>query len=214
MILRRAQDDRRRIPVIPTLLVLASAGMMSTLGFWQLDRKQEKEALLARYHEAQATPDLVALPATRKQTDAVLFRRAAANCISVDGHRSYSGRNHKGQVGLAHAMRCLLPAATASHPPGEQPVVAIDVVAGWSRSPAAPDWKSGAVEGVIAPFKNAEGFKLVATTPAAPGLEANAAPVPQANPNSHLAYAVQWFLFAAIALVIYTLVLRKRMSGN
>ncbi len=29
-------------------------------------------------------------------------------------------------------------------------------------------------------------------------------------PNNHLAYAVQWFLFAAIAGAIYVLALRRR----
>jgi surfeit locus 1 family protein len=29
-------------------------------------------------------------------------------------------------------------------------------------------------------------------------------------PNNHLAYAVQWFLFAAVASVIYVLALRWR----
>jgi surfeit locus 1 family protein len=29
-------------------------------------------------------------------------------------------------------------------------------------------------------------------------------------PNNHLSYAVQWFLFAAIASVIYVLAVRRR----
>jgi len=29
-------------------------------------------------------------------------------------------------------------------------------------------------------------------------------------PNNHLSYAIQWFFFAATALVIYVLALRKR----
>ena len=53
---------------------------------------------------------------------------------------------------------------------------------------------------------------LVADTPAA-GLEANPSPDIDAVPNNHLAYAVQWFLFAAIAAIIYALavVWRNRM---
>ena len=31
--------------------------------------------------------------------------------------------------------------------------------------------------------------------------------------NNHMAYAVQWFLFAATALVIYAVALRRRMRG-
>ena len=52
---------------------------------------------------------------------------------------------------------------------------------------------------------------LVADHPL-PGLAGN----PGANmadvPNNHLSYAVQWFAFAAIALVIYGLALRRRFE--
>ena len=44
----------RRLPVIPTLLVLVAVGIMIRLGFWQLDRLEQKEALLARYGMARA----------------------------------------------------------------------------------------------------------------------------------------------------------------
>ena len=33
-------------------------------------------------------------------------------------------------------------------------------------------------------------------------------------PNNHLAYAVQWFLFALTALVIYAIALRKRLKTS
>ncbi|NBO00626.1 MAG: hypothetical protein EBV21_04095 [Betaproteobacteria bacterium] len=33
-------------------------------------------------------------------------------------------------------------------------------------------------------------------------------------PNNHLSYAVQWFLFAFVALVIYALAVRKRLAGQ
>jgi surfeit locus 1 family protein len=45
----------------------------------------------------------------------------------------------------------------------------------------------------IAPFHKIT--RLVADPPLA-GLAANAAPDPSDIPNNHLAYAVQWFLFA------------------
>ena len=54
--------------------------------------------------------------------------------------------------------------------------------------------------------------RLVADPPVA-GLAANARPDPQDIPNNHFSYAVQWFLFAATALVIYGLALRKRLWG-
>ena len=42
------------------------------------------------------------------------------------------------------------------------------------------------------------------------GLAANARPDPRDIPNNHLSYAVQWFLFATTAMVIYLLALRAR----
>jgi surfeit locus 1 family protein len=54
---------------------------------------------------------------------------------------------------------------------------------------------------------------LVADTPA-PGLMPNPGPDPSSIPNNHLAYAVQWFLFAGLALLIYALALRKRLKDT
>ena len=48
------------------------------------------------------------------------------------------------------------------------------------------------------------------TAPPQAGLTQLAAPDPRDVPNNHLSYAVQWFLFAVTALVIYGLALRKR----
>ncbi len=53
---------------------------------------------------------------------------------------------------------------------------------------------------------------LVADTPA-PGLKPNTPPDLDAVPNNHLAYAGQWFFFAAVAGIIYTLALRRRISS-
>ena len=52
-------------------------------------------------------------------------------------------------------------------------------------------------------------MRLGAASPG-PGLAASAPPSPDIIPNNHLSYAVQWFLFAGIALVIYTIALRQR----
>jgi surfeit locus 1 family protein len=52
-------------------------------------------------------------------------------------------------------------------------------------------------------------MRLVAAEPG-PGLAASAPPSPDSIPNNHLSYAIQWFLFAGIAGVIYILALRKR----
>ena len=47
---------------------------------------------------------------------------------------------------------------------------------------------------------------------AAAGLRPSARPSPDTVPNNHVSYAVQWFLFAAAAVIIYTLAVRKRLK--
>ena len=61
--------------------------------------------------------------------------------------------------------------------------------------------------------RTAQPRRLVAAT-APPGLAPSAPPSIDQIPNNHRAYAVQWFLFALIALVIYWLAVRKRLKDD
>ena len=187
----------RRLPVVPTLVVLVAVAVMVRLGFWQLERLHQKEAMLARYGRASSMSSDVAWPVTRETVDAALYRHSRIDCAKVISARSVSGRNAKGEAGWAHVARCALAGG------GEA-----DVVLGWSNDPAVPDWQGGEVSGFVAP-----GPRLIASPPIG-GLAANAAPNPGDIPNNHLAYAIQWFLFALTALVIYALALRKRLAAT
>lgn len=51
-------------------------------------------------------------------------------------------------------------------------------------------------------------------TPAQPGALPVVAPRPEFSATTHLSYAVQWFLFATIALVAYVAWLRKRLRAQ
>ncbi len=63
---------------------------------------------------------------------------------------------------------------------------------GWSNAPDAPArWIGGKVSGIIGRDR-AHRILLVADRPA-PGLSPSAYPDPNAEPNNHLSYAVQWF---------------------
>ena len=42
----------KRLPLIPTLLVLAAVAVMVRLGFWQLDRMHQKDAMVAEFTAA------------------------------------------------------------------------------------------------------------------------------------------------------------------
>lgn len=191
----------RRVPVFATLIVLIAVGIMIRLGFWQIDRMHEKEGLLARYAAESANPQPVAFPAANpRSAEAVLYRQSRVNCQSVTAMQSIAGRNDRGQLGYVHVALCGIGTGNSAH-----------VQIGWSASPNPPKWASGDAVGTLAPF--GEGFaKLVAQPPLA-GLEASAKPDPNDLPNNHWSYAIQWFLFALTALVIYGIALRKRLRG-
>ena len=190
--------NARRIPVIPTVLVVAAAAIMVALGFWQLGRKDEKEALIARYESAIATPDPVSFPVAGNG-ESVLFRQSRVDCERVLAIESKAGRSASGRSGWLQRATC----ATGD---GDAEVL-VDI--GWTDRPQASDWNGGEVTGVIA-----SGPRLVATQAASPELEPLATPDPADLPNNHLAYAGQWFFFAITALVIYWLALRRRWRDS
>ena len=196
-------SDKRKVPVIATIVVLAAVAIMVALGFWQLGRLEEKEALIARYASAADLP-AVELSDLREAGD-LQFRRVRIACPSPFGWEAVAGRNRNGQTGYVHRYTCQTQSVRGSDHPDGHIVVYGEI--GWSPGPDQPDWTGGDIEGVLAPL--GDNFKLVSATPYA-GLEASALPDPGELPNNHLAYAVQWFLFALTALVIYPLALHRR----
>ncbi|MBV1691153.1 SURF1 family protein [Novosphingobium sp. G106] len=187
----------RRLPLIPTLLVLAAVAIMIRLGFWQISRMHEKEALLARYAAAQTMSADVPFPQDAVAARNVLYRHARVDCRQVTGITVIAGRSAQGGSGMAHVADCLIDGGEKAR-----------VVLGWSRDPAPVEWRGGEVMGIVAP-----GPRLVADPPLQ-GLAPNARPDPADIPNNHWSYAIQWFLFAATALVIYGLAVRKRLAGE
>lgn len=184
----------RKLPIIPTIIVIAAAAVMVALGFWQLGRADEKEALIARYSDAGEVVGLVAWPTNAAELEQRLYRRSAIDCREVIGRRTSAATAANGAKGLAQI-------ATCRFANGEEAEVAL----GFTRQPLEGEWSGGEVQGTIAP-----GPRLVADPPVA-GLEPLAKPDPSDLPNNHLAYAGQWFFFALTALVIYFLAMRKRL---
>ena len=85
----------------------------------------------------------------------------------------------------------------------------MSVAVGWSKDPNAKvNWGGGPVTGIIAPDSRTRVRLVAASAPR--GLEPVAPPSLESIPNNHRFYAIQWFLFAAIAAVIYFLALRQR----
>lgn len=202
----------KRFPVIATILVGLAIAAMIGLGFWQLQRKGQKEALIARLAANRSLPP-IAFPRIPVD-DALLFRRASAFCLQAVSFKVEGGRTAAGKVGWRHIAQC----RTGAEGPG------LTVLMGVAKAPAAkPAWGGGEVSGYIshAPdhrpmiatwfSRQPRTLMLVADPPVA-GLDANPQPDLASVPNNHLAYAVQWFLFALVAAVIYGIALQRRLK--
>lgn len=196
----------RRVPVLPTILVGLAVAAMIALGLWQLlDRLPRKEAFLAQLAANPAKP-VIAFPDA--SDDLLLFRRATGFCPRPTG-MTLAGA---GGAGYRMIVRC----PTVAEGPG------MAVQLGTTRDPRATlAWTGGAVSGYIAHMPDGRSLigslfdhgprtmMLILDTPA-PGLAPNPRPDLASIPNNHLAYAGQWFFFAAVAAIIYALALRRR----
>ncbi len=193
---------KRKWPILAIIVVAAAVFTMTALGFWQLQRKGQKEALISEYLKAAELPDM-AYPAVPMTTAPPLFRKSSVMCIRVIGWQAVAGKSKMGKAGYAHIAQCQTSGAE-----GPGALVAI----GWSNSPKDPVWTGGAVMGVIAPDNKAV-IRLVATQPNA-GLELLAPPSIDAINNNHFLYAIQWFFFASAAAVMFALALRRRWNDQ
>lgn len=203
----------KRLPIFATILVTLAVAAMIALGVWQLRRADEKAALLALYERNRAMSSEIALPMTAPVPDSALFRYASAMCVEVTEWRAVAGRSVEGRTGWRYLASC----RRGAEGPG--------FIADMGVSNAAnlkPDWKGGDVSGQVAlePVASSllSGFlgraivprpMIVAGQPA-PGLAPSALASIEDVPNNHFAYAVQWFVFAGLAALIYLIALRTR----
>jgi cytochrome oxidase assembly protein ShyY1 len=196
----------RRLPIIPTIIVAAAAGVMIWLGVWQLQRARWKEGLLAQYAAAAAMPavDLDPLLDNGAPLPPLSFRRALVSCHAVNvTPETRTGRSAADGTGQAYFIPCR---------PGASGLAGrIRVNAGWAPSfDAAPRLSlDGLVAGRLG-LVEADGPITLTAATAAPPLAPSQGPSIENIPNNHRFYAAQWFFFAAAALVIYLLALRGR----
>jgi surfeit locus 1 family protein len=197
----------KRIPIVPTLLVTLAVAAMIALGLWQLTvRLPEKEAFLARLAQNPARP-AIAFP--RRSDDTLLFRRTSGECLPP------------ARIILAGAGSAGFRAIATCRADAQGPGLIVQL--GTTRDPNAKvSWAGGPVSGYVshAPdarpllatlVDHAPSAMMLVAAPPATGLSPNAPPDIGAVPNNHLAYAGQWFFFAAIAAIIYLLALRHRL---
>jgi surfeit locus 1 family protein len=195
------------IPIVPTLLVLIAVAVMARLGFWQLDRMHQKEMAIRDYRAALNEPMVSDLNSDRLIDYPTPYTKVRVICDRVVELRVIAGRNISGQPGWAHHATC------SYRGPGGG-LAEKRIIAGWSRDFAPIAFPAGPVSGLMVPDKASEPWHWhIVVDPPLAGLEPNAKPDPNDIPNNHWSYAIQWFLFAATALVIYALALRKRLAA-
>ncbi|MGB3165765.1 MAG: SURF1 family cytochrome oxidase biogenesis protein [Alteraurantiacibacter sp.] len=192
----------RRIPIVPTVVVVAAAAVMVALGVWQLGRADEKAELIARY-EAAGQQGPVSLG--DDDLDGFLYRTVSYPCPDPTEWTAVAGRNSAGRTGYAQQFVCRERIDWAQDDVEVTP--AIIAAVGWSPGPNRPEWSGGRAEGVLS--RAGEDYRIVMAQPVA-GLDQLARPDPGDLPNNHLAYAGQWFFFALTALLVYSFALRKK----
>ena len=195
----------RRLPIIPTLVVLAAVAVLIALGVWQLDRARQKQDLLDRYAAAQKLPPIAWPTMPMSDAQLPLFRYATGVCLRPIAKRAQAGENRAGEPGYVQIIDCM----TGAEGPG------MTVELGWSKDPNARfNWRGGPVSGIIVRDKRSR-VRLVADG-APPGLLPSRVPDVRSaipiTPGGHRLYAATWFSFAVIALVIYGLAVRKRLT--
>jgi surfeit locus 1 family protein len=186
--------------------------MMIGLGIWQLQRKSEKEAEIAQL-ERNFKKHAVAFPELGPVSPENLFRPSSVMCARVENWRGISGSDASGKPGYQYIADCV----TGAEGPGAL------ILAGVSDRPnTQATWRGGAVSGIITrePDDRSLIGKLVGTgkvlrpmlvsESGLGGLRTPKPPSTNGIPNDHLLYAIQWFLFAFGATVIFVLAARKR----
>ena len=193
----------RRLPIIPTIAVALVVTACVAAGIWNLRRAVFHQAEVQRQHAASRLPPISYPTVPTSDEQLPIYRYATGNCLRVTGRRTSVGENGAGEPGFVIILDC----ATGAEGPG------LSVQVGWSKNPnATTGWKGGIVSGVIVRDDRTR-IRLVTATPA-PGLEPNGEvkPAVSVSPAQNRGYALQFFAFALVAVVIYGLAVRKRLN--
>ena len=172
------------------VLSIAFAALFVRLGFWQLSRLDERKAENVRRRAEIRRDTIVGVPDYARET---IIKR----------------RSNNGSPGV-HIV-------TPVWVPTRRDTVLVN--RGWVYSPDAATvdslsrWRETreSFSGYWAPVPGAQGLYLVSRDSATPATPVRA-PEPDFSNGPHFSYAVQWFCFAAIALVGGIVVARKAQA--
>jgi surfeit locus 1 family protein len=234
--------------MLPTLLVVLLTPALAWLGFWQLDRADEKRALLDAFERGSGEP-LPFEDALARWPEGSLY-----GTVVIEGR--YDGERQILLDGQVEGGRAGYDVLTPFVPAGDDRTILVNrgfVPLGPNREPLADVAVSGEerrITGRLAPLPRA-GLDLGSTSaetqgpwprvmlypdhaevesalgrtvlepiiwldPDAPDGFVRAWRVTDVAPARHVAYALQWFAFAATLVVIYVVLLwrRRRPSGS
>lgn len=207
-----SESGKRGWPMVPTIIVALAVAAMVALGFWQLRRGDEKEAALAGMR-ANLTRPATIFPQTGPVPAEALFRPSSLVCLRVVKWDVEAGSAADGSSGFRYIAHC----NTGAEGPGA--LVALGVS---NRPDIKPAWTGGRVAGWISQEPDHRSLwsrmsgpvvvlrpMLIARADLAE-LKPLAPPRVEDVPNNHMGYAVQWFLFAGVAVVIFVLAVRRR----
>ena len=218
-----------------TLIVLIVAAGCVRLGFWQLDRLQQKRALNQSTTQRMRLPP-IELNSAVSDSDGLVFRRAKLNGHYDDAHSVIiAGRSLRGVPGV-HILTPLRMGGAAVlvnrgwMPSADAASVQIDSI----REPGPHD-----LEALLIPFPHDYGSStapdsfqrvwfsmdvarlqrqfpyrvLPVIAQILPHANQPRYPIrlraPEIDEGPHLGYAIQWFSFAAIALIGWTLLMLR-----
>lgn len=198
----------RRFPILASLAVLLAIGVMVALGIWQLRRAEWKEALIARAAQNLIAPTAI-LPS--RLPPGLDYRRFTVVCERVGYRDPKAGTGRSGMTGWLQLATCTRGAGT------DPLTIGLGITERPGRALPGDTGQSFSGRLLQSGTRSENEYILYAERPPT-GLIPVAQPTPvMANattPEGHRGYALQWFLFAATAGVIYIVALRKRWSGR
>jgi cytochrome oxidase assembly protein ShyY1 len=230
--MRGSRSRRAAVTVVVAVLVAATC---VNLGLWQLRRLDERRALNARILDRRsATP--ITIESVPGSAPADAYRAAAARgTYDVDHEVLVYGRSLDGEAGHHVVTPLVLPGGGAilvvrgwvpfamqaapvrgAAPPANEVEVTGSLVPDEGDGSVAPDADGIVrvldVQGVassmpydVFPLP----LQLAEQTPPQPGSLPIPVPLPELSEGPHLSYAIQWFSFAAVALVGAAILLRR-----
>ncbi len=195
--------SRVRKLIVPTLMTLAMLPVLVWLGFWQLERAAWKEQLLDHIRHNPKLPVAV-ITSLKTVQPAWEYRRVSVSCTSQSRIEDMASRGGF-TVGRVPYQLCTLTSGDTIAI--KLPTTTADIfgtVTGTLRFWQEPTWQrklAGNPPLAWADFKRPQLARFYLDT-------SGGVPNPDDIANNHLLYAVQWFCFAGILTVIYTIFVR------